>query len=422
MTEKIIIVGAGSAGLLLAHYLLQRQAKYHIEIYDRRPDPRSISPENARSFPLTLNIRGINALNQIPGLEQAVKNASVMINGSIFHQNQGKNRVANRKTPLFCLDRTALNVTLLETLAQHPNFSQISLFFDTKCTEVDAVNKIAKFTQNDSNILTKDYDILIGADGARSLIRNQFLNADQVQEKLVYADYKTLFLPVDSRLQTNYIHGWRSPDTSSIILVAGEQFTSGVITFPRQTNHLVNLKTAKEVKQFFATNFPIIAEILPDTEAEAFAQRPLGTVLTIKCDRYHDQNHSILLIGDGAHAVSPSLGLGCNSAMEDVFILNNLLDQYNDNWTEVLPQFTEVRKADAHALVELSESPFPFDKKVFFELIIRQFWGKIIKKPSMFELLSNTNTPYAEIFNQYESWIIKVKKSNEKWLKKQNLL
>lgn len=39
MLAKIVIIGAGPAGLLLAHYLLRR-GKYQVEIYDRRPDPR----------------------------------------------------------------------------------------------------------------------------------------------------------------------------------------------------------------------------------------------------------------------------------------------------------------------------------------------------------------------------------------------
>ena len=39
--QKVVIIGAGPSGLLLAHYLLQRQ-KYRVEIYERRPDPRLV--------------------------------------------------------------------------------------------------------------------------------------------------------------------------------------------------------------------------------------------------------------------------------------------------------------------------------------------------------------------------------------------
>jgi len=67
MAKKIVIVGAGPSGLLLAHYLLNRDRKYQIDIYERRQDPRTKSISKSRTFPITLNSRGMNALRQIPG-------------------------------------------------------------------------------------------------------------------------------------------------------------------------------------------------------------------------------------------------------------------------------------------------------------------------------------------------------------------
>jgi kynurenine 3-monooxygenase len=69
-SQTIVIVGAGPAGLLLAHYLLRRS--YRVEIYDRRPDPRQITPDQQRSFPISLQHRGRQALQGIPGLEEAI--------------------------------------------------------------------------------------------------------------------------------------------------------------------------------------------------------------------------------------------------------------------------------------------------------------------------------------------------------------
>ena len=39
MLQKAVIIGAGPAGLLLAHYLLRR-GKYRVEIYEQRADFR----------------------------------------------------------------------------------------------------------------------------------------------------------------------------------------------------------------------------------------------------------------------------------------------------------------------------------------------------------------------------------------------
>jgi kynurenine 3-monooxygenase len=66
--EKIVIIGAGPAGLLLAHYLLARGG-YQVAIYERRPDPRLIASHSQRTFPISLQTRGLSAIRALPGLE-----------------------------------------------------------------------------------------------------------------------------------------------------------------------------------------------------------------------------------------------------------------------------------------------------------------------------------------------------------------
>ena len=82
--EKIVIIGAGPAGLLLAHYLLARE-NYLIEIYDRRPDPRSQSQSSERSFPVVLQARGLSGLRGIDGLEKTIVAEGIWSYGSVLH-------------------------------------------------------------------------------------------------------------------------------------------------------------------------------------------------------------------------------------------------------------------------------------------------------------------------------------------------
>ena len=91
--RKAVIVGAGPAGLLLAHYLLAR--RYQVEIYDRRPDPSSKNLDQQRSFPISLQERKRNALQGIPGLEAAIAHHSAFCKGTIMH---GKRGVGHEKT------------------------------------------------------------------------------------------------------------------------------------------------------------------------------------------------------------------------------------------------------------------------------------------------------------------------------------
>ncbi|MEH2248506.1 FAD-dependent oxidoreductase [Nostoc sp.] len=435
MVKKVVIVGAGPCGLLLAHYLLSRGDKYEIDIYERRSDPRIVSFSTSRTYPISLNERGMRALRKIKGLEEAVKSRSLEVTGTIFHQKNGKTRLRPRNKSLFTLDRTSLAIVLLENFNQKSNNSKLNLNFNYQCTSVDFVAKtitlknVAEASQvAGKHEFTVDYDILIGADGANSQIRENFVEQKnfECEQKYVPNDYKSIFLPRPNEnssinLEQGKIHSWILNDSTLIVLLHQQDGSmSGVVLFLHKKNQIVNLSNTKEVLTFFQKNFPEIYQMMPKEEAEAFLTRPVSRILTIRCNRYH-QGDSVLLIGDAAHAVSSSIGQGCNAALEDVILFDNLLDEYSDNIGEVVEQFTVRRKQDAHALVELGDNAFPSTMGLFIEFFLRESITNTLHKlfphrfsPSLSELIFETIVPYSEILNSYKSWISKVKKSNAK--------
>ncbi len=225
-------------------------------------------------------------------------------------------------------------------------------------------------------------------------------------------------------LKSGYVHAWRLENGTGVLMVHQlDGSMSGVITFPRDRNSVVTLATAAEVLQFFRQHFPEIGQIISESEAIEFLNRPVSSILTIICSHYHYED-SVLLIGDAAHAMSPSLGQGCNSAMEDAAIVDELLNEYSDNLAMAIAKFTERRKCDAHAVVELSDNVFPsFNKKLIIEFIIRQQLAQILHRlfpkyfsPSLLELISGTRIPYSTILSTHRRWISRVKKANRKFL------
>ncbi|WGV23528.1 FAD-dependent oxidoreductase [Halotia branconii] len=428
MVKKVAIVGAGPSGLLLAHYLLRRSDKYQIDIYERRSDPRIIPFSKSRTFPISLSARGMNALRQIPGLEAAVKAISLEMTGAVFHQKNGKARLTPRKQSLFTLDRTSLVIVLLEKLNEKHDNSQLNIHFNCQCTQVDFAAKKAIFKQVETETdFTVDYDWLIGADGSRSVVRESFFGTElfECEQKYIPSDYKSIFLPrpdanVETNLKPDKIHTWTLDDSTIFLLLHQRDGTiSGVIYFPHQNNQLIGLSSKEEVIKFFCEHFPEVGQLMPESEAAAFLTRPISRIITIRCNRYH-QGNSVLLIGDAAHAVSSSIGQGCNAALEDVVLLNQLLDEYSDNLPTVIEQFTIRRQSDAHALVELGDYAFPASKSLLIEFIFRELISKTLHRlfpqrfsPSLFELISESTVPYSEILNLYQGWISKVKKSNQ---------
>ena len=418
MVKKVVIIGAGASGLLLAHYLLNRK-DYQIDIYERHGDPRMLSDSKSRTYPLAMNERGMKALGQISGLTKEVKASGHEIVASVSHSYTGKKRVIPRNKSLTTIDRLSLIEVLLNSLDAKDN---LKVHFQHPCLRVDLTAKEAYFTTPTED-LTVDYDLIIGADGARSVVRKAFLDTRlfECQQKYVSDDYKTLFLPlknIEHQLDTDKIHSWRTDRGIVIILVPQPDGSlNGVIHFPRSDRQISQLGNVTEVMDFFQQNFPAVAELMTLEDAEAFLNRPIGSNLTVRCNRYHYEDNALLL-GDAAHAVSPALGQGCNSALEDVSILNELLDRYADDLSQVLTQFTAHRLPDALAVAELSDYSLPSQKFLFVEFILRmrmaQFLHQLFPKkslPPLFQAMHDPNISYREIYDRYRGWCNKVKKS-----------
>jgi kynurenine 3-monooxygenase len=434
MVTQVVIVGAGPSGLLLAHYLLRRTQKYQIAIYERRGDPRTVSFSTARTYPLTLIERGRRALRKIEGLEEAVMAQGVAIAHTQFHRPNGKTVVFTRKQPIIAIDRTRLAIALLERLIATSDPQRLQIHFNCECTQVDLTARAIAFQKHSAGgteAFTVTYDRLIGADGANSTVRSAFLKTARFDftQKYLDNDYKALFLRRPDAnsgidLQPGSIHSWRLDGGTSFLAVPQlDETVSCVITFPHQDETVTRLATPEAAIAFFAQHFPETATLLTPSEAEAFLARPLSNLVTIRCNRYHQEGR-VLLIGDAAHAVSPSLGQGGNAALEDVMLFDSLLDDCDDNWAIALPQFTLRRQPDADALLELSDHAFPLSKWLFLELMIRRRLSKSLHatlpqffSPFLFDLISETTLPYAEILTAYQGWIAKVKKSNQRFLK-----
>jgi hypothetical protein len=64
--KRVVIVGAGPAGLLTAHYLL-REGGFEVQLFEARGDPRKENPSSFRQYSLGLGARGRHAIQARPG-------------------------------------------------------------------------------------------------------------------------------------------------------------------------------------------------------------------------------------------------------------------------------------------------------------------------------------------------------------------
>ena len=192
MTRKVVIIGAGPAGLLLAHYLLQR-GKYQVDVYERRSHPTAAGAAGNRTFPISLQKRGRNALRLIPGLEDAIAQTSVFCQGTFIHKKNARVKDIPRKEPVLTIDRNLLVSTLLQQLTQKYNDNQLNIFFDCQCINIERQTKTLTFQPQEGEKFTVNYDLLVGADGARSCVREYLVKNEGLQSEQSYIpdDYKS---------------------------------------------------------------------------------------------------------------------------------------------------------------------------------------------------------------------------------------
>lgn len=436
MTKKVLIVGAGPSGILLALYLLRRQ-DYQVEIYELRSDPRTIPQVRSSNYPLILCQRGLVACRQIKNLEQEIKSAGIEIEGAIcFNNNRRKFKSDQQK--LVSINRKTLVVTLLDHLENNYDRDRVKVHFDHRYLQTDLESKQAIFQPvspigNIEQIepVTAPYDLLIGSDGVHSKVRRDCLEHSGIdfEKKSTHLKYKTLFLDslspsTEAALELGRVYGWRSPDGITLLASRQRDRTVGCTLFIGDRNRALDHLHREEVVDFFSANFPAISSSISPQEAQDFSQKDLAQIWTVSCSQYHYQD-SALIIGDAAHAISPSIGQGCNSALEDVMVLDSLLDRYSDDWTRVLPEYSQSRVADAHAVKELADHALPLTKGMFILFIIRLTINRILHRlfPQLFslpffDLIPNTTVAYSEIYRSAQHWITLVKKTNERYLKR----
>ncbi|MFT2007034.1 NAD(P)/FAD-dependent oxidoreductase [Pontibacter sp. 13R65] len=356
-TKKIAIVGAGLVGSLLSLYLAKRGHK--IDLYERRSDQRLKVEEAGRSINLALSDRGWRALRGI-GIEQEVRQVAVPMHGRMMHDDQGKLSFlpyGKEGQFIYSVSRGGLNAALLNLAEQKSNinlhFNRQLINLHVRTNELQLLNKV---TNQEERVQP---DILFGADGAYSAVRNEMHKRelyDYSQSYLEYG-YKELTIPPAAdggwQLEKHALHIWPRGNYMMIALPNIDGSFTCTLFFPHKGKlSFDSIKNTNHLLQFFRQAFPDAVPLMPDLAQEYFAN-PVGSLVTIKCFPWSFEGKAVL-IGDAAHAVVPFYGQGMNAGFEDITVLDQMLDQFTGNWQELFEQFERSRKPNADAIADLA--------------------------------------------------------------------
>lgn len=397
---KIIVIGAGLAGSLLAIYLARQG--FDVEVYEARPDIRKVKIPAGRSINLALSDRGIAALREV-GLDEYILKEAIPMYGRMVHTPEGQKKFfaySGRKNDYInSISRASLNCALMNEAEKYPN---VKFFFNCRCIDFDCFTgeAIIENTQTAERKVIKG-NTLIAADGAGSVIRNTMLHGCiprfNFSQSWLEHGYKELHIPPspdgDFLMEKNALHIWARRAFMMIALPNTDgSFTCTLfLAHEGEQDSFSSLKDEPALIDFFKKHFADAVPLMPNL-VEDFFNNPTGNLGTIRCFPWY-VNGKALLLGDAAHAIVPFYGQGMNCAFEDCKVLNELIGEYGTDWEKIFRIFTEIRKPNTDAIADMAEENFYemrdavtdpiFQRKRELETLLEQTFPDYFSKYSM---------------------------------------
>ncbi|MEV7331066.1 NAD(P)/FAD-dependent oxidoreductase [Micromonospora sp. NPDC093244] len=404
--DETAIIGAGLAGCLAACFLARRG--YPVALYERRPDPRTGTAERGRSINLALSERGLDALRRI-GLAEQVMADALPMRGRMIHPVQGEPQFqsysAGGDRAINSISRGALNNALLDAAAALPG---VRIVFDHRLVGLDPSDGALSFETPQGTVDAKA-SVVLGADGAGSVVRGQLLASGLLRESVDFLDYgyKELTIPPlggDFALEEDALHIWPRGTSMMIALPNPDRSFTCTLFWPNEgAGSFAALDNPLAIERHFAEHYPDVVPLAP-TLVDDYQHNPVGVLGTVHCTPWQ-VNGTVGLLGDAAHAIVPFYGQGANCAFEDVVELDRCLDECADDWAAALPLFQRRRQENAEAIAQMALTNFVEmrDKVASPVFQLRRRVEHALERAlpdryvSQYELVSFTTTPYAEV-------------------------
>ena len=375
MFKKIIIVGAGIAGLTLANFLKKNNFN-NFRVYERfekklsRPTGIQLTPNAVRildfldsRFFLNNNFNRINYLN-INAVNS--KNFNDKSDLRINLQN-----IVSDKMPYLTCDRNIL-MRFLEK-----NLSSKEIFYNRQVVQTIKDHNIVRVKFNDGS---EDYcDLLVSADG---MFSNSRLDNNIITNTNFYA-YRGVLKNFYSKysLENDVIRLWLSGNKHLVTYYISNQndlsFT-GISKSTQKTkliNDHINYSIpfpADEFRSLFSSENKILTEML-DTIHEVYR----WPIFSLKKRVFYRDNQ--IFVGDSSHGTVPFQAQGAALAIEDSYVLYEQIIKNITNNLGVF-YFNKRNKRVRRIILRSHLNVFLFHLKNPFFLLLRSIIFKVIEK------------------------------------------
>jgi FAD-dependent urate hydroxylase len=307
--RRVLIVGGGIAGLALAPMLARTGVA--VEVIEREPAWRHAGtgiylPGNAA--------RALCAL----GLETRVASRAIEIRRQRFCDHRGRllcevdvAELWAGVGPCLAVPRADLHALLREAAGDVPIRIGVAV---ERLGQRDGIVSV-EF----SDATSSEYDLLVGADGIQSAVRQLTFAPPAVPRPVGQVGWRFL-APRPAEVSTWSVMLGRGTALLTLPLVGDRVYCYCDVVSPPD-HSAPERGPAQRLRELFAEFAEPAATLLGTLDAAADIH--VSTIEEVALDRWVDGR--VVLIGDAAHATSPNMAEGAAMALEDALVLTDCL-------------------------------------------------------------------------------------------------
>ncbi len=340
MTDaKILIVGAGIAGLSLARRLSQHGLDYRL--IEKKPAAEQSGTGIALPFNAT------RALKQM-GLFSEVMKTAHSVDEIIYSKDTGRllAKTDLKQTPFtqenfIALERRALHQALLQGIKDKVHFN----------TELEQLIPQARSSQVicSNPELSGDYDLVIAADGIHSPTRNACHPQQQTLYNHRVSNWRCIIDAPQHGLQPTYMFG--NTDLFMAYPISANQIYCYAHIHDDSKQHKLSGEPLQDLHQVFSHYGEPARSLLPKISNQ---QLVTGKLQSVTEARFYHQR--VAFVGDAANGCSPLIQQGAAAAFEDVICLADMLKQ--NPIDKALEAYQQTREERIRWIINYSDAPF----------------------------------------------------------------